>query len=157
MYKDWIKNDSVWVMGVCGKKLANKNRKIDYAPIYIAKITDVKEMIDYYQDDTYQNRRDHKAYQVDNGVLTPHRKTGIIPIIINRKWKEISEGDMCCSPINLPIGEKRVKKRDFCYIDEICKKNSWFPKEGEAKFLSERSGDEKSGSCSGCQDTGACS
>ena len=48
-------------------------------------------------------------------------------------------------------------KRDFCYIDEICKKNSWFPKEGEAKLLSESIGDEKSGSCSGCQDTRACS
>ncbi|MBM6972226.1 hypothetical protein H6A17_14510, partial [Mordavella massiliensis] len=24
VYKDWIKNDSVWVMGVCGKKLADK-------------------------------------------------------------------------------------------------------------------------------------
>lgn len=76
VYKDWIKNDSVWVMGVCGKKLAEKNSKTAYAPIYIAKIIDVKEMMDYYKDDTYQNRRDHKAYRVDNGVLVADKRRG---------------------------------------------------------------------------------
>lgn len=189
VYKDWVKNDSVWVMGVCGKKLADKNRKIDYAPIYIAKITDVKEMIDYYQDNTYQNRRDHKAYRVDNGVLKPQengdnphhdkpeeeRDIGGRYVLFSNQftyWGKNCEKESFLkeSPLFkgiIPEGEEKegiarhargyMVKRDFCYIDEICKKNSWFPKEGEAKLLSESIGDEKSGACGGRRDTRACS
>lgn len=167
VYKDWIKNDSVWVMGVCGKKIAGKNSKIAYAPIYIAKITDVKEMTDYYQDNRYNNRRDHKAYYVADGILksrdkyNPHhnkpeekRDIGGRYVLFSRQfayWGEICEKRRFLeeSPLFkeiIPAGDEKegisrhyrgyMVKRDFYNIDEICKKDSWFPKEGEAKILS---------------------
>lgn len=187
VYKDWIKNDSVWVMGVCGKKLARKYSKIAYAPIYIAKITDVKEMTDYYKDNRYNNRRDHKAYYVANGILksrekyNPHhnkleekRDIGGRYVLFSQQftyWGTICEKEKFLkeSPLFKEIIPSRDKKegiarpfrgykvkRDFYNIDEICKKDSWFPKEGEAKILSDGIDDQEKGYCGENRDICMC-
>lgn len=187
VYKDWIKNDSVWVMGVCGKKLAEKNSKMAYAPIYIAKITDVKEMTDYYKDNRYNNRKDHKAYYVANGILkskenyNPHydkpeekRDIGGRYVLFSRQftyWGKICEKERFLkeSPVFreiIPAGDEKegiarhfrgyMVKRDFYNIDEICKKDSWFPKEGEVKILFDEIGDQEQGCCGEDRDICMC-
>lgn len=47
-------------------------------------------------------------------------------------------------------------KRDFYNIDEICKEDSWFPKEGEVKILSDGIGDREQGCCGEDRDICMC-
>ena len=65
--KHFKNNDDVWVLGVCGKRLANKYGKTAYSPVYLARITNVTEMTEYYTNTKYSGRADAKAYELKNG------------------------------------------------------------------------------------------
>lgn len=67
--RDYYNKNEVWVLGVCGKGLSKGTNRA-YKPIYLAKVTDVKKMVDYYSTNEYEERVDHTAYKVlDNGKL----------------------------------------------------------------------------------------
>lgn len=66
----------VWVLGLCGLGLARESgrgQEAYYSPIYLAKVTDVLEMKDYYRRPSpYAGRADHGAYTVrPDGALAP--------------------------------------------------------------------------------------
>lgn len=78
-------DEEIWVLGVCGKGLKNEAKLLedDYIPIFMAKVTNVLDMVDYYQNKDYSIRADHAAYTVDKDKkliavkdekLNPHSK-----------------------------------------------------------------------------------
>ncbi len=56
--------NNVYVLGLCGKGLANGNEAMIFSPIYLAKIDDVIEMKDYYkkteEKGSWKNKRANK-------------------------------------------------------------------------------------------------
>ena len=77
--KHFKAGNDVWVLGVCGKSLADRYGKTAYAPVYLARITAVTEMTEYYKDDKYRGRIDGRAYELRDGALAatddnPHGK-----------------------------------------------------------------------------------
>jgi hypothetical protein len=71
--KDFEAGHDVWILGFCGKGLAEYLNKINQERklIYIAHLTDTKEAVDYYysQNNNNCNRKDANAYEVINGQI----------------------------------------------------------------------------------------
>lgn len=97
----------IWVLGLCGKGLA-KGREMEYSPIYLAKVTGVIPMTEYYGPNSakYQGREDHKAYQLVGDKLEPTE---------DNPHKDSAD------TIAKDIGGKYVVlSKDFIYWGEAC-------------------------------------
>ncbi|MDD6763408.1 MAG: hypothetical protein PUD92_07270 [Clostridiales bacterium] len=64
------KND-VWILGLCGKRLAGDNANKVYMPVYLAKLSEAVCMKKYYSTPEYRKRADGRVYKVVNGELKP--------------------------------------------------------------------------------------
>ncbi len=104
--EDFLHGNDVWIMGLCGKGLAGKDKDKEYSPIYLANITSVSDMISYYSINEYRNREDHKAYRVENGDL--------IATDFNPHNKEAQEKDKC--------GKFVLLSNRFVYWGDVCGK-----------------------------------
>lgn len=81
--KKFHEGDSVWLIGVAGKKLIkklikeriNEGGKLDYHPVYIAKITDCVPIEEYYDRSNsetcrYSAQKDWQSYIYSDGKFT---------------------------------------------------------------------------------------
>jgi hypothetical protein len=64
--KEFQAGKNVYLLGLCGKTLA---RETAYLPVYLAKVDEVIDMIDYYADDGRAAGRQDNVYRVENGEL----------------------------------------------------------------------------------------
>ncbi len=70
---DFIKGSDVWILGLCGKKLASDDKEKVYMPIYLARIDETILMTDYYADNGKCSGRKDNVYQVENEKLVPKK------------------------------------------------------------------------------------
>lgn len=60
--------NNVYVLGICGKKLAKTN-DMEYSPVYLAKIDDAICMTEYYKDGGLSRNRQDDAYEITTDGL----------------------------------------------------------------------------------------
>ncbi len=71
-------DDQIWVMGVCGKRLADTPEQ-EYSPVFLARATDAPTMKEYFSPDSnHKERTDYQAYTIEGGELrstenNPHK------------------------------------------------------------------------------------